>query len=117
MSVIIGTAIHIAIVIAVLLLMEFAVEPRFRLRRRLLNLTVMRRWPDKRVWWPGMFLYVFGLLAVIAALDAILRSIWPDLADIAGYRFGSIALPVALFMPRKYDWTKPDEPGAGQHPA
>ena len=109
--------ISLAVVIAAALIMEFVIEPRFLLRQRLLRLTVMRRRPDKRVWWPGAFIYALALIASMAALDALLAAIRPEFGDDAFLRYLLIAVIVLLFLPRKHDWTERDESDADEDAA
>ncbi|OUM95950.1 MAG: hypothetical protein A9Z00_06180 [Thermobacillus sp. ZCTH02-B1] len=56
----------------------FAVEPRVGPRRRILRLTVLRRRPERRIWWPGAFLHALGMLAALMILDAALMPILPE---------------------------------------
>ena len=105
--------VSLAVVFAIVLLMEFGIESRFGLKRKIMRRTVLRRWPERRFWWPGALFLVTGMIALAAALDAVLLPFWPELGDIAGYRYGKIALLVALIMPMRHDWIGRDEPGEG----
>jgi hypothetical protein len=106
-----------AVMVFLALIAKLGIELRFGLRRRIMRVTYMRRWPEKRVWWPGAFLHVIGLIAAALALEAALAPFLPESEHFNAVRPGILLLLMTLLAPRKEDREGRDETGPGRNAA
>ncbi len=87
----IQTLINISIIIIALVILDFVIEAKFHIRKRIV----------KKV---GVLLTIILSIVFVAGIDTILLNYWPELQNNELYKFTKIGF-IVYFVPKKGDKT------------